>query len=60
MTGRFCHAVEIDPAYVDVAVIRWQEFTGESARLEASGLMPDEVRAEREAGTAADTKAAGL
>ena len=28
MTGRSCHAIEIDPAYVDVAVQRWQAFTG--------------------------------
>jgi DNA modification methylase len=29
MTGRICHAIEIDPAYVDVAVKRWQDFMGE-------------------------------
>ena len=28
MTGRACHAIELDPAYVDVAVARWQAFTG--------------------------------
>ena len=27
-TARACYAIEINPAYVDVAVIRWQEFTG--------------------------------
>ncbi|MGH6832315.1 MAG: DNA methyltransferase, partial [Methyloceanibacter sp.] len=37
MTGRVCHAIEIDPAYVDVAVKRWQEFTGETAKLQTSG-----------------------
>jgi hypothetical protein len=26
MTGRSCFAIEIDPAYVDVAVLRWQAF----------------------------------
>jgi DNA modification methylase len=57
MTGRSCHAIELNPAYVDVAVIRWQEFTGESARLKASGRLLDEVRAEREAETTADPKA---
>ena len=30
-TGRTCHAVELDPAYVDVAVQRWQAFTGKEA-----------------------------
>lgn len=37
MTGRRCHAVELNPVYVDVAVRRWQEFTGRDAVLEASG-----------------------
>jgi DNA modification methylase len=32
MTGRACHALEINPAYVDVTVERWQNFTGEKAR----------------------------
>ena len=27
-TARSCYAIEINPAYVDVAVIRWQDFTG--------------------------------
>jgi DNA modification methylase len=36
MTGRACHAIEIHPAYVDVAVTRWQNFTGQ-ATLEATG-----------------------
>lgn len=36
MTGRACHAIEIDPAYVDVAIERWQRFTGERALLEGS------------------------
>jgi DNA modification methylase len=33
MTGRACHAIELSPAYVDVAVLRWQAFTGEQAML---------------------------
>jgi DNA modification methylase len=31
MTGRACFAIELSPAYVDVCVKRWQEFTGEEA-----------------------------
>jgi DNA modification methylase len=31
MTGRVCHAIEISPQYVDVAVLRWQNFTGKTA-----------------------------
>ena len=37
MEGRACHAIELDPAYVDVAVKRWQAFTGNVATLEATG-----------------------
>ncbi|KDB03147.1 DNA methylase [Defluviimonas sp. 20V17] len=33
-TGRACYAIELDPAYVDVAILRWQAFTGQKARLE--------------------------
>ena len=33
-TGRVCHAMELDPAYVDVIVSRWQAFTGKDAVLE--------------------------
>jgi hypothetical protein len=37
MTGRVVHAIEIDPAYVDVAVKRWQDFTGRTATLDCDG-----------------------
>ena len=37
MTGRSIHAIELSPAYVDVAVLRWQAFTGQTATLEATG-----------------------
>ena len=36
-TGRKTRALEIDPAYVDVAVRRWQFYTGKSAVLAGSG-----------------------
>ena len=49
MTGRVCHAIELNPAYVDVAVKRWQAFTGERAVLEAGGLAFDDVAAGRRA-----------
>jgi DNA modification methylase len=32
--GRKCYGMEISPAYVDVAVARWEKFTGEKAHLE--------------------------
>jgi hypothetical protein len=47
MTGRSCFAIEIDPAYVDVAVLRWQAFTGEDARLDQDGRSFAEVAAGR-------------
>ncbi len=56
MSGRACHAIELDPAYVDVAVKRWQAFAGQdaihgdtgetfaetgTARLPATSLPPE-------------------
>ncbi len=29
--GRICYGIEIDPLYVDVAIRRWQAFTGQAA-----------------------------
>lgn len=36
-TGRRCYAMEVSPQYVDVAVRRWQQFTGKTATLESTG-----------------------
>lgn len=36
-TSRRCYAMEISPQYVDVAVRRWQAFTGKKAILERTG-----------------------
>ena len=30
-TGRTCYGMELEPVYVDVAVMRWEAFTGEKA-----------------------------
>jgi DNA modification methylase len=46
-SGRECRAVEITPAYVDVAVTRRCEFTGQDATLEATGQTFAEMQAER-------------
>jgi DNA modification methylase len=46
-TQRACHAMELDPAYVDVAVRRWQASTGQSATLGGDGRDLDEIAAER-------------
>lgn len=37
MTGRRCYAIEISPAYCDVNVRRWEEFTGKKAKLAENG-----------------------
>ncbi len=34
--GRRCVGIELDPAYVQVAIERWQSYTGRSATLEAA------------------------
>lgn len=47
MTGRSVHAIELSPAYVDVAVKRWQEFTGKAATLEGDGRTFGELANER-------------
>ncbi|WP_287065222.1 DNA methyltransferase [Mesorhizobium sp.] len=47
MTGRCCRAIELNAAYVDVAVLRWQAFTGSMAILEGDGQSFAEVKLER-------------
>jgi DNA modification methylase len=47
LTERVYCGMDIDPRYVDVAVIRWQDFTGKKAVLDGSGLSFDAVAAER-------------
>jgi len=45
MTGRVCHAIELNPAYVDVAIQRWQQFTGKQATLD--GRSFDDIAGSR-------------
>ena len=40
-------ATELDPRYVDVGVIRWQDYTGLKARLASTGQTFREVREAR-------------
>jgi DNA modification methylase len=49
MEGRHIYAMELNPAYVDVAVRRWQEFTGKQAALEGDGRSFAEISESREA-----------
>ena len=52
-TGRKARALEIDPTYVDVAVRRWQRYTGKSAVLAASGETFETIEEQRAATPAA-------
>jgi DNA modification methylase len=52
--GRACHAIELSPLYVDVAIRRWQAFTGQIALLEGKGRSFAEIADQR--GVACDSK----
>lgn len=47
MNKRIVHAVELSGAYCDVAILRWQEFTGQKAVLSETGQTFEEVRGAR-------------
>lgn len=49
--GRECRGIELSPAYVDVAVERWQAFTGRDAIHEATGQTFAQVKAGQSAGS---------
>jgi DNA modification methylase len=50
-TGRICYGIEIDPLYVDVAVRRWQKFTGLEAKHAISGKSFTEIEQEVNSGS---------
>ncbi len=45
--GRHAFLMELDPAYTDVIVMRWQEATGQKATLDGDGRTFDAVAADR-------------
>jgi DNA modification methylase len=47
LTERICFGIDIDPRYVDVAVIRWQEFADKTATLDGDGRTFEEIALER-------------
>lgn len=53
MTGRRCLAMEIDPAYCDVAVQRWQDLTGKMALLDGDNRPFNAIAATRDERVAA-------
>jgi DNA modification methylase len=46
-TGRRARGIEIDPGYVDVAIKRWQSFTGKSALLAGADQTFKEIEEQR-------------
>jgi DNA modification methylase len=52
-TGRRCYGLELDQAYVDTIIRRWQELTGGRARHAASGRSFDDLAREAEVANAA-------
>jgi DNA modification methylase len=51
--GRVARVIELDPAYVDTAIRRWQALTGGKAHHAASGCAFDDLADEAEAANAA-------
>jgi DNA modification methylase len=49
-TGRRAYGIEIDPAYVDVAIRRWQSYTGKAAKLATTGQSFDEIEEQHQSG----------
>jgi hypothetical protein len=60
-TERICFGCEIDPRYVDMGILRWQNYTGKEATLEGDGRTFAEVARSRTAampsGTGVGTEA---
>ena len=51
-TGRRCYGLELDPAYVDTIIRRWEALTGGSARHAATSRSFDDLAREMEAANA--------
>lgn len=47
LEGRVCHAIEIEPKYVDVIIQRWQKTFGGEAVRESDGLCYNEIGFEK-------------
>jgi DNA modification methylase len=57
--GRACLAMELNPAYVDVSLQRWQAFTGRKAELAGRSATFEDVAAERHRSHLMDSPASG-
>jgi DNA modification methylase len=47
LTDRTCYGIDIDPRYIDVSILRWENFNDNDATLEADGRTFEQVKAER-------------
>jgi DNA modification methylase len=59
-TGRVCYAMDIDERYCDLAIVRWQQWTGEAARLVDGGQTLAELQLAREVRVPAPPPAARI
>ena len=44
---RICYGIDIDCRYIDVAVQRWENFSGKLAKLASNGQTLEQAREER-------------
>jgi DNA modification methylase len=47
LTEQVCYGLEMDPKYVDVSVKRWQELSGQQAKLDGDGRTFEKIAAAR-------------
>ena len=47
-TERVCYGLDIDPKYIDVIVLRWQQQSGKKATLDGDGRTFEEIAEERQ------------
>jgi hypothetical protein len=47
LNGRVCCGLELDPKYMDVIVRRWQQMTGQEARLDGQDMTFQQVQSQR-------------
>ena len=58
-SGRICLAIEIDPLFVDLAIRRWQAFTGQKAARESDGASLEELTQKSEPSQPCDDRSTG-